>query len=127
MNKQTPVTIEQILEGYPLAEVIQNEIISEVSAQLMIKRFELKMNQEEFANRLGISQSSLSKYENGTKNLTAKKIGEILGKLELTVKLQCEPLKAIENTESEKTSYFSTNITEFLIWDDVGSNLVSGF
>jgi len=82
-------SLDKLMKGLPVAEVTCDSIIAEVSAQLVLKRAESKMTQEDFAKHLGFSQSTLSKYENGIENLTVKKLAELLSKLNLSAELVC--------------------------------------
>lgn len=91
MKNVERVSLNQMMQDIPLADIIKNNILSEISTQLIMKRMDSGMNQEEFAKSMGISQSMLSKYENGTENLTAKTIAEILSKLNVTADLLCKP------------------------------------
>jgi len=92
MSYHEEVLIGQIMRDYPIDEAISDGIISEVSAQLLLRRIDDGLTQAQLADSMGITQPTLSKYENGTENLTAKTIGEILCKLGLTAKLVCRPI-----------------------------------
>ncbi|MDR2572676.1 MAG: helix-turn-helix domain-containing protein [Oscillospiraceae bacterium] len=127
MKERRILSEEDILKGIPLADVIKNNIISEVSTQLMSKRLDLRMTQDEFAKHIGISQSLLSKYENGTENLTAKSIGDILGRLGLTVELKCMPIMTDMVVENTKTRQIENNITYFITIEETENALASGF
>lgn len=45
------------------------------------------LSQEEFAKKLGINQSMLSKYESGEYNFTVKKLADICCKLDIDLTL----------------------------------------
>jgi transcriptional regulator with XRE-family HTH domain len=85
----TNLSLDQLMKGQPVKDVTYHSIIAEVSAYLALKRAKSKMTQEEFAKHLDISQSMLSKYENGTENLTVKTMAELLSKLNLSADLVC--------------------------------------
>ena len=127
MKNHQILSEEEILKGIPLADVIKNKIISEVSTQLMSRRLDLDMTQEQFAKHINISQSLLSKYENGTENLTAKSIGDILGKLRLSVELKCTPIMTDIIIENTKTHEITNNITYFVAMNETEYSLAGNF
>jgi len=118
MKRHNIVSEEEILKSIPLADVIKNKIISEVSTQLMSRRLDMAMTQEQFASHINISQSLLSKYENGTENLTAKSIGDILGKLSLSVDIRCTQIMTDVIVENTKTHQINNNTVYFITVND---------
>ena len=57
------------------------------AALILNKRYELGMNQTDFAKFLGVSQTMVSRWEDGEYNFTLEKVGEISSKLGLEMDL----------------------------------------
>lgn len=58
-----------------------------IAAEICKKRFDLHMNQKEFADYMGVSQSTVSKWEKGETNFTLHTLTQIADKLQIP--MQC--------------------------------------
>ncbi len=58
-----------------------------IAAEICKKRFDLHMNQKEFADYMGVSQSTVSKWEKGETNFTLNTLSQIADKLQIP--MQC--------------------------------------
>ncbi len=56
-----------------------------ISHTILIARKRLKIKQKDLAKRVGISQTTLSKLENGHENINMKTLYKIMKELQLTV------------------------------------------
>lgn len=52
-----------------------------IAAAILNKRYDLQMNQTQFAEYMGVSQGMISRWENGEYNFTIETMNEILAKL----------------------------------------------
>lgn len=57
--------------------------LSEISMAITRERISRNMNQQEFAEFMGVSQGMVSKWENGDYNFTIEKLAEIASKLDI--------------------------------------------
>lgn len=58
--------------------------LGEISSTIRLKRDSLNMNQKEFAKMMGVSQSMVSKWENGEYNFSIENLANICDKLDLS-------------------------------------------
>ncbi len=56
-----------------------------ISHTILLARKRLKIKQKDLAKRVGISQTTLSKLENGNENINMKTLYKIMRELQLTV------------------------------------------
>ena len=99
-----------------------------IAAEICKKRFDLHMNQKEFADYMGVSQSTVSKWEKGEANFTLQTLVQIASKLHM--KMQSPFVTAapphysvgqIVQFDDYKTCEWhseSSNIAEFKTLDD---------
>ncbi len=83
------------------------------SALIINKRYELGMNQKDFATLLGVSQTMISQWENCEYNFTLEKIEEISSKLGLKIDLTL--LNNKESTPSGNSIVYSSNIPVYSV------------
>ena len=80
-----------------------------IAAEIAIKRVNLRMNQKEFAEYMGATQSQVSKWETGECNFTLSTLVSIASKLD--IKMQCP---FVEETVFEyKEPEHKNNIYQF--------------
>lgn len=75
--------ITALSEGLSAEEVQFANIASDLASQLIAKRVSLGLTQAEFAEKLGKSQTTVSKWEAGDCNFRIKTLIEISQKLDL--------------------------------------------
>ncbi len=64
-------------------DVVLSVLQSHIASEIMIRRIRSGMTQSEFANKLGVSQSTLSKWESGETNFTLSTLVSIAQKLDI--------------------------------------------
>lgn len=92
-------------------DILAIDISSKLSGAIARRRIDLGLSQSELASKLGKSQSTISKWENGDMNFTVESLAEIAVKLgmELTVDLKLkEPLQIHDSWRS-----VSSRVIEF--------------
>ena len=82
-KSQTKALISALSEGMPAEELMLSGLQSLIAAAITMKRHELKMSQKELANTMGVSQTSVSKWESGETNFTLKTLVQIASALGL--------------------------------------------
>lgn len=80
--------LEDCLED---SDINFSDLSTQVSLKITDARLKLGMNQKQFAEHLGVSQSMISRWESETYNFTLKTICEILDKLDIKVSLLFAP------------------------------------
>lgn len=90
-----PETVEEI------ALCAYSDAIDEIAMALAEFRVKNNMTQTELANRLGFSQSVLSGYENGSRNISLKNVCELMAKIGKSVTV------TIENVMPENANTYS--------------------
>lgn len=88
-------------QGLKEQEIKQIKELATISAKIQLKRVELGMTQKEFAQKMGVSQGMVSKWESGEYNFTINTINDICERLGLLF----EPL--IKEKESFADNTFS--------------------
>lgn len=104
--------LQLFAENFSTAQLAAAEILSEISRVITNTRISKKMTQTEFASFMGVSQSMVSKWENGDYNFTIEKIIEIADKLDLDFSFKLQPslkeITVITNDEKSKIIQFNT-------------------
>lgn len=75
--------IEILTKDVGSADIIEAVAVANISAAVLAKRMELKMNQKEFAEHMGVSQSEVSKWENGDSSFKISLLAKIADKLDI--------------------------------------------
>lgn len=68
-------------EGIPETQLALAMLQGAISAEISMRRQALGMNQQQFAEHMGVTQSMVSKWESGEANFTLKTLVEIAVKL----------------------------------------------
>ena len=76
-----------------LSEETKEEINLMAACAVLIheKRLQLGMNQKQFGELLGASQTMVSKWESGDYNFTVQKVGEIFTALKKVIEMENKP------------------------------------
>ena len=94
----------KVIAGYAAEEdVATARILSKISSAILKYRLERGMNQKEFAEVMGVSQSMISKWESGDCNFTISTVAMICAKMSLTFDVCLN--KRIEDYYDGKDSY----------------------
>lgn len=94
-------------------EKMASNVLSDVALLISEKRISEGMSQKDFAEKLGISQGLLSRYENGSENLSVKKLSEIFCKLDIEPKLWFKGKACASETEDH--SRISARYVEHMV------------
>lgn len=70
------------------SDVIEARAVSQVTSAIIEERKRLGLDQKEFADKLGVSQSLVSEWENGNSNFTIKSLAEIADKLDICLDIK---------------------------------------
>lgn len=94
MKKVNAVPISELLEtlyaDMPPYQALSDMLQAQVSTTIANERIDRKMNQKQFAEYMGVTQSQVSKWENGCFNFTVEKLCEIADKLGLSCIVRLE-------------------------------------
>ena len=89
--------LSALTENLSAEEVLAADIISDISNAIAKRRIAMGLSQSELAKKLGKTQSTISKWENGDMNFTVELLAEIAVALnmELSVKFtSSQPIRA---------------------------------
>ena len=113
MNKS--YTIEHLLsaltESLGANEVLAADIISDISNAITKRRISLGLSQSELAGKIGKSQSTVSKWENGDMNFTVELLAEIAVKLDMDLSVSLRSPQPVQTTGNYRT--VSSKIIDF--------------
>lgn len=114
MSKALPISalLEALADTLSPEEIMTAKCQSSVAAQLSNYRAKLKMNQAEFANHMGVSQGTVSKWENGDFNFTIGKLAEIACALNLDLSISLRNPNVRSASIGNETTY-SSNVLSF--------------
>ena len=112
----------------PLPDIDQAEktaamLKGKFAALILNKRLELRMNQTDFAESLGVSQGLVSQWEDGRYNFTLEKIGEISSKLGLEIDLTVS--NGNDNNFSSNSDVCSSAIPIYTVFSDASNKSCS--
>ena len=82
------------------SDLVEARAISQVTGTIIKERKRLGLDQKEFAEKLGVSQSLVSRWENGNSNITIKSLAEIAAKLDMCLDIKIK--RKIEIVQIDK-------------------------
>lgn len=92
-----------LTEGFSDAEVTLALLQGLIASQITIHRVNLEMSQKQLADLIGVSQSLISRWENGDENFTLETLVKIASALD--IEIQCpfklEPAPVYEHDEGK--------------------------
>lgn len=83
--------IEQLAACLQNSDVVVAEQQAKIATIIMKNRLERQMNQKEFADFMGVSQSMVSKWESEEYNFTIESLAKICDKLNLELDVEMRP------------------------------------
>lgn len=106
--KAVPISelLGELYKELPEYKLMADMLQARISTEITSARIERNMNQQEFAAFMGVTQSQVSKWENGGFNFTVEKICEIACKLDMACTVILSPRR-------KSTDFEGTNITLF--------------
>lgn len=107
------------------ADYQYTRILGEFSIMLAEYRYEHRISQADLASMLGITQSMVSQYEAGTRNISVKKICEYCEKLGYVPQLSFAAASPLSNQDHAKDSSASFSNSSLLPVADTESMPVS--
>ena len=99
-NLPEPETPEEI------AAVSYSNMLDDISIALVGYRLDHHMNQTQLAEQLSCSQSLVSAYESGARNISAEKLCELMAKIGKRVSMSMEDAAASVMPQSEYNPLF---------------------
>ena len=103
-------------ESLSPADVITSKLMAQVSTAITKERLKLSMNQSDFAEHIGTTQSLVSRWEHGDYNFSIRKIAEIAAVLNLDVNISMHSLSfynTIKDYEYTAPYFSPTNTMVF--------------
>lgn len=79
--------INSMADAFSAEELCLMSLQGVIAAEISIKRQEMKMNQKQFSEFMGVSQGLVSKWESGESNFTLSTLVNIASKL--NIEIQC--------------------------------------
>lgn len=83
--------IERLADCLQNSDVIAAEQQAKIAATIAKNRVDMQMNQKEFAEFMGVSQSMVSKWESEDYNFTIESLAKICDKLNLELEVEMRP------------------------------------
>ena len=99
----------EIGENMSAEEMMLFSLQGMIAAEVEMKRTELQMNQKQFAQYMGVTQATVSKWESGDTNFTLSTLVHIASKLGLKMQSPFEP----KERKVKSTPVKSANIVDF--------------
>lgn len=100
-------TIEELLaaltENVPAEELLAADISSSLSNAIVRHRVSLGLTQRELAEKIGMSQSTISKWENGDMNFTIDTLADIAVKLGMSLTVELKSPVQIQKKDGYRT------------------------
>lgn len=103
------VALTENMEDY---EILTADITSSISNEIAKRRMSMNLSQKELAARLGKTQSTISKWENGDMNFTIELLAEIACKLDMRLSVEMKPQEIVQ-TSGDFKGISSGNVVDF--------------
>lgn len=104
MGKNNRCSIDDLFDLFEdnvsSADILASKLMAQISTAISKERLRLGMNQTEFANYIGATQSLVSRWEHGDYNFTIQKISEIAAILNLDINISMSNIKSPNYTAS---------------------------
>lgn len=81
------------------ADVLTSKLMAQISTAITKERLKLSMNQTDFAQHIGATQSLVSRWEHGDYNFSIRKIAEIAEKLNLDINITMHSMSLTKNCD----------------------------
>ncbi len=112
MNKEVCATLDDLFDAFK-DDIRKEDIIYAKSTALIVssivkERLKNNMTQTEFAQKLGIKQSMVSRWESGSSNFTIKTLSKIAATLDMDLYVNLTKHKDIKFTSTGKYHIAST-------------------
>lgn len=91
MKNKIDKLVDAMSQTLTSGDVTASKQLAKISAIIISKRIEKEMNQKEFAEFAGVSQSMVSKWESGEYNFTVETLAKICEKLNLDLEINMSP------------------------------------
>lgn len=103
MSRALPVSklFEAMAEPLPASDIVAAIVKAKVSGQIVDWRVSHKLTQKEFASFMEVSQSQVSKWENGDFDFSIEMLAKLACKLDLRLNIS---LDAAEDSSATPTS-----------------------
>ena len=101
-----------LTEGMEDHEILAASITSDISNEIAKRRMSLNLSQKELAAKLGKTQSTISKWENGDMNFTMELLAEIACKLNMKLLVEMKPQEVVQKSGRFK-GISSGNVVDF--------------
>lgn len=129
--KELPISalLEAMAENLSAADIVASKEMAHIANQIVTWRLQHNLTQSELAERLGVTQGTVAKWENGDFNFTIKKLAEISCKLNTQLHISFDnPVSRTLPTNPAGNMYTSENILSFsdYISGSVSSELYEG-
>lgn len=89
MSKVQPASLSDVLSLFEnsvsCSDILSSKCLSTISSAIVKKRISLNLSQKDFANKLGVSQSMISKWEGEDYNFSIKTLADVATKLNMTL------------------------------------------
>ncbi len=103
------VALTENMEDY---EILTADITSSISNEIAKRRMSMNLSQKELAAKLGKTQSTISKWENGDMNFTIELLAEIACKLDMRLSVEIKPQNIVQSSREFK-GISSSNVVYF--------------
>ena len=80
---KTAKTTSWLSQGMTEEEIKKIKLLAMIASNIELRRKEMRLNQKEFAKRMGVSQGMVSRWESGEYNFSVSTLQDICQKLDL--------------------------------------------
>lgn len=115
MSKINPVPIGELLgalyQKFPPYQILSDLLQAQIATAIASARIERNMNQKQFAEFMEVTQSQVSKWENGDSNFTIEKLCQIADKLDMELSVTLRNRRPRINKIKDNVVYLSFSST----------------
>ena len=124
-NNELYELLSALSEEMSAEELLYAHYTSDIAVAIASKRTTLGLSQAEFAQKIGKSQTTISKWENADCNFTLKTLIEIAQQLDLTLKISLDPIMKTQRTTQSNIILFPSGYkggsSSDIVWEGANS------
>ena len=95
--------LSALTESLNADDLLAADLVSDISSAITKRRISMGLSQKDLAKKIGKTQGTISKWENGDMNFTIELLAEIATKLDMDLSVKLRPPQVIQTNGDYRT------------------------